>query len=84
VSSSLEPLVQYGAVGVLLVLALIALRSLHQELAAERAARIQDAKDGTKLLLEVQKEVLAAVEKLTDLYAMLQEERREEKNRKAS
>ena len=83
-SSSLEPLVQYGAVGVLLVLALIALRSLHQELAAERAARIQDAKDGTKLLLEVQKEVLAAVEKLTDLYAMLQEERREEKNRKAS
>ena len=80
---SLEPLVQYGAIGILLTVSLLALRALHNELTAERAARIQDAKDGMALLLAVQKEVLAAVDKLTDLYAMVQEERREEKSRRA-
>lgn len=90
----LEKLTEYGPLGVLLVVSLLALRSLHAEnkvertallaeLAAERTARIQDAKDGTQLLLTVQKELLAAVDKLTDLYAMVQDERREEKSRRA-
>jgi hypothetical protein len=87
-----ESLAQYGPLGILLGVSLLALRSLHAEnktertallaeLAAERAARIQDSKDGTQLLLTVQKELLAAVDKLTDLYTMVQDERREEKRR---
>lgn len=78
-TAPLEQLAGHGILGALLVVSLIALRALHQELAAERAARIQDAKDGMTLLLAVQKEVLVAIDKLTDLYSMVQDERREEK-----
>lgn len=81
-NAPLEQVAGAGLLGALLVIALFALRSLHQELAAERAARIQDAKDGMTLLLAVQKEVLAAVDRLTDLYSMVQDERREEKSRR--
>lgn len=83
-TAPLEQIAGYGVVGALLVVSLFALRALHNELAEERAARIQDAKDGMQLLLAVQKEVLTAVEKLTDLYGMVQDERREEKARRAS
>lgn len=89
-NAPLEQIAGYGVTGALLVVALVALRFLYQELAAERtaraaesAARIQDAKDGATLLLNVQKEILAAVDKLTDLYTMVQDERREEKARRA-
>ena len=78
-TEALAALVQYGAVGIILVISLLALRSLHAELAAERAARIQDAKDSTQLLIQLQKEILAAVDKLSDLYASVQEERRAER-----
>lgn len=82
-NAPLEQVAGAGLLGALLVIALFALRALHNELAAERAARIQDAKDFTAILLAVQKEVLAAVDRLTDLYAMVQDERREEKARRS-
>lgn len=78
----LDQLAGFGVVGVMLMISLYALRALYTELGAERAARIQDAKDGMTLLLAVQKEVLAAVDKLTDIYGMVQEERRQEKARR--
>lgn len=81
-NAPLEQIAGYGITGALLVVALFTLRSLHQELAAERSARIQDAKDGMKIMLAFQKEVLVAVDRLTDLYSMLKEERAEEKARR--
>jgi len=66
-TAPLEQIAGYGVVGALLVVALLALRSLHQELAAERAARIQDAKDNTALLLKIQQATTDAIGKLYDL-----------------
>ena len=66
-TAPLEQIAGYGVVGALLVVALLALRALHQELAAERAARIQDAKDNTALLLRIQQATADAIGKLYDL-----------------
>ncbi|MER3499841.1 MAG: hypothetical protein C4308_15110 [Chitinophagaceae bacterium] len=66
-TTPLEQIAGYGVVGALLVVALLALRALHQELAAERAARIQDAKDNTALLLKIQQATTDAIGKLYDL-----------------
>lgn len=66
-AAPLEQIAGYGVVGALLVVALLALRALHQELAAERAARIQDAKDNTALLLKIQQATADAIGKLYDL-----------------
>ena len=66
-NAPLEQIVGTGVVGAMLVIALLALRALHQELAAERAARIQDAKDNTGLLLKVQQATTDAIGKLYDL-----------------
>lgn len=63
----LAPLVQYGAIGVILVVSLLALRALYQELSAERAARIQDAKDNTALLLRIQQATADAIDKLYEI-----------------
>jgi hypothetical protein len=72
----LAPLVQYGAVGVLLVVSLLALRVLYNERAAEAAARIADAKDAREVILALQREVLRAVDRLSDLYEQVKDERR--------
>lgn len=80
-TAPLEQIAGYGLSSALLVVALVALRFLYNELKAERLAHTQTAKDCTALLLTVQKELLAAVDKLTDLYTMVKEERLEEKRR---
>ncbi len=80
-TEALAPLAQYGSIGVILIVALLALRSLHDKLLAEQAARIQDAKDARETLLLFQKEILASVDKLSDLYESLKEERRAERDR---
>lgn len=66
-NAPLEQVAGAGLLGALLVIALFALRSLHQELAAERAARIQDAKDGAALMLKIQQATTDAIGKLYDL-----------------
>lgn len=71
----LEQIAGYGVVGALLVVALLALRSLHNELAAERAARIQDAKDNTGLLLKIQQATTDAIGKLYDLAKAREDDR---------
>lgn len=45
------------------------------ELKAERDARITDAKDGTKLLLELQSKVMDSVNKLSDIMEILRKDR---------
>ena len=65
-----EPLSQVaanGILGALLVVALIAIGYLHRELAAERNARVQDAKDNTALLLKIQQATTDAIGKFYDL-----------------
>lgn len=74
--SYLEPLAQMGSIGVILAVSLYALRTLYNELSGERAARIQDAKDSRDLLLRMQQAQLDAIDKLTDLYEQIRDERR--------
>lgn len=62
-----EQIVGTGLTGALLVLALFALRSKDKDLSAEKAERINDAKVHLQLALELQKQVIIAVNKLSDL-----------------
>ncbi len=77
----LTSLIQYGGLGVVLVIAFMALRVLYNDRNAEAAARIKDAQDNLQLVTKMQRELLDAVDKLTDLMVALQQERREERAR---
>ncbi len=66
-TAPLEQIAANGILGALLVVALFAIGYLHRELAAERAARIQDSKDSTALLLKIQQATLDAIDKFYDL-----------------
>ena len=69
-----------GVVGVLLVLALLALRQKDKELKDEQQARIEDAKAYLKLAMSLQEQVLGAVNKLAEIVEAW--ERREEEREK--
>jgi len=56
-----------GVVGVLLALAILALRAKDRELQLEKAARIEDSKAMMTLAMELQKQVILAVNKLSEL-----------------
>jgi hypothetical protein len=72
-SSALEQLAANGILGLLLAVALVAIGFLHRELGSERAARIQDAKDNTALLLKIQQATTDAIGKFYDLVKARQE-----------
>lgn len=72
-TSAIEKVVENGLLGALLIVALFAIWYLHRELAAERAARIQDAKDNTNLLLKIQQATTDAIGKFYDLVRARQE-----------
>lgn len=67
-SEPLSVFVQYGGLGAILVIALLALRVLYNERNAESAARIQDAKDYAALLLKTQQATTEAINKLYELF----------------
>ena len=66
-TSPLEQIAGYGITGAMLVISLFALRYMEQSRNDERAARIQDAKDYTALLLKIQQTTTDAIGKLYDL-----------------
>jgi uncharacterized membrane protein YccC len=61
---ALGQLASTGVVGVFLVLALFALRSVYRELSEERDARIKDSQDTLQMILKIQQGVTDAVHKL--------------------
>jgi energy-converting hydrogenase A subunit M len=71
----LAQLASTGVVGVLLVLAILALRAKDAALIEEQHSRIEDAKAYLALAMALQKEVIAAVSKLADIVEIF--ERRE-------
>jgi hypothetical protein len=63
----IESLASHGIVGVIAALALWAAWRKDKELTAERKERLQDAKDGMKLALEIQGTVNKNVDKLREI-----------------
>jgi hypothetical protein len=76
----MRQLASTGVVGVLLVLALFALREKDRQLNAEKTARIEDAGKFNALAMSLQREVIAAVNKLSDMLEIW--ERRESERTK--
>ena len=66
-STLLATIASQGLLGILLIVVGLFAWSKDRELKAEREARIADAKDYTKLALDLQEQVLDAVNKLADI-----------------
>ena len=66
-STLLTTIASQGLLGIILVIVGLFAWSKDRELKAEREARINDAKDYTKMALNIQEQVLGAVDKLTDV-----------------
>lgn len=66
-TAPIEQLAGQGILGLMLFIALYAIKILHEELKAERLARVQDGKDSTALLLTVQKAITDTVGKFHEL-----------------
>ncbi len=56
-----------GIVGVFLVLAILALRAKDAELSLEKSARIKDSQDFLQLAMNLQGQVILAVNKLSEM-----------------
>jgi hypothetical protein len=67
VETVIESLASHGIVGVIAALALWFAVRKDKELSAERKERLQDAKDGMKLALEIQGTVNKNVDKLREI-----------------
>lgn len=65
-------LLEHGSSGLVAALMLYLFVRKDSELAAERAARIADAKGYTTLALDLQKQVMVATEKLSDVFQAIQ------------
>jgi len=65
--AALTQLASTGIVGAVFVIALVALRAKDRQLNDEKAARIEDAKDMMTLAMDLQKQVIFAVNKLSDM-----------------
>lgn len=74
-------LLEKGATGAFLVIVLYAALRFYTDRNSESAARIADAQRNLEIVTKLQREVLEAVDKLTDLMAAIQQERREERER---
>lgn len=66
-AEALSQLAGTGVVGALLVVCMFALRQKDKELSDEKASRIKDAQDYTTLAMSLQKEVIIAVTKLSEI-----------------
>jgi hypothetical protein len=66
--SLIASIASHGLLGVLLVLSMYVAYSKDKQLQEEREARIADAKNYTNLALELQAQVIEAVNKLTDTF----------------
>lgn len=76
----LGQLASTGVVGVFLVMALIALKKKDADLDKEKNSRIEDTKQFSTLCLSLQKEVITAVQKLSEVVEFL--EKREDRTAK--
>jgi hypothetical protein len=63
----LGQLASSGLLGLILVIALLALRQKDKELSDEKAARIADAQENLKLIMGLHQQVIIAVNKLSEL-----------------
>lgn len=66
-STLLTTIASQGLLGILLIVVGVFAWSKDRELKAEREARVADAKDYTKIALDLQEQVLDAVNKLADI-----------------
>jgi len=91
-TSALGEIVQSGILGALLVLALVALylkdremdrkaREKDAEIRAESAARIKDAQDTQKVLMDMQRSIIDAIHKLGEIIEWA--EKRDEERRRS-
>lgn len=71
-----ESLASHGVLGLVCAILLYILWKKDSELTKERQARIDDAKGYTDLALNLQKQVLASVEKLSDIFDAVRPGRR--------
>jgi len=67
VDTAVGQIASSGILGALLVIALFALWQKDKELQREKNARIEDAKQYNMLSMSLQREVIQAVEKLSDI-----------------
>lgn len=74
-ASILGSIASYGLPGLIIALFAVWLYLKDRELKAERDARIEDAKSYTQLALKLQADVLAAVNKLSDIFEAVQRRR---------
>lgn len=72
-SALLTSLASHGLLGLVCAVLLWALWNKDKDLTAERLARIQDAKGYTDLALNLQKQVLSSVEKLSDIFDVVRD-----------
>ena len=68
-----------GVMGVLLAIMLALFVRKDGELQREREARVNDAKDYTKLAVDLQRQVMDSVAKLSEIFTELKQERRRER-----
>jgi hypothetical protein len=68
-----------GLMGALLAIMLALFVRKDRELQREREARVNDAKDYTKLAVELQRQVMDSVAKLSEIFTELKQERRRER-----
>lgn len=79
--SLLGQIASHGIVGTMLGLALLALRAKDKELKAEMAARIEDAQKLNTIAMALQREVIQAVHKLSEMLAIWERRDEERQNR---
>lgn len=72
----IESIASHGGLGIVCAILLWAFFQKDKELTAERMARIEDAKAGTKTALEIQSKVIEAVNKVGELGDLLVNEMR--------
>ena len=76
-------LAKSGLMGILLAVMLALFVRKDRELQREREARVSDAKDYTRLAVELQKQVMDSVDKLSEIFRELKDERRRERPERA-
>ncbi|MDE2102693.1 MAG: hypothetical protein KGL39_35945 [Patescibacteria group bacterium] len=68
-------LLEHGSSGLIAALMLVMFIRKDNELTAERAARIADAQGYTKLALDLQKNVMDATTKLSDVFQAIRKDK---------
>lgn len=79
--SLIANIASHGGMGLVCAILLWTLFQKDKDLTAERVARVEDAKAGTKTALEIQSKVMEAVNKVSELGDLLVNEIRKEGNK---